>query len=194
MRIISGYAKGRKLIAPPGRTQNIRPTSDRAREALFNILGTQTQGSHVLDLFAGTGALGLEALSRGAAEVVFVDFHRQSLELIQRNLQICTASDSHSQTAILRYDLRKGLPQAPTLHDKKYKFDLIFLDPPYSLGLCLKILECLANSTILSENAIIVAEERSKEKLPESCGFLTITDQRTYGDTGFWIYSPRQST
>lgn len=194
LRIISGFARGRKLIAPPGRTQNIRPTSDRAREALFSILGNHTQGSRVIDLYAGTGALGLEALSRGAKELIFVDFHRQSLELIQRNVQICQPGNEHGRTSIIRYDLRKGLPPHLIVQAEKQKFDLIFLDPPYSLGLCLKTLECLANSKILTTNAIVVAEERSCETLPNRCGVLTLTDQRNYGDTGFWIYSPYHST
>src|SRR5665648_882230 len=89
MRIISGWAKGRKLFTPPARETIIRPTSDRAREALFNIIGGQVQGASVLDLFAGTGALGIEALSRGAKNVCFVDFHPQALDLIRRNIQIC---------------------------------------------------------------------------------------------------------
>lgn len=194
LRIISGWARGRRLVTPPGHTQDIRPTSDRAREALFSILGSAVPGSRVLDLYAGTGALGLEALSRGADEVVLVDFHRQSLEIISRNVIICKHDNEPGRVSVIRYDLRKGLPPAVTASADNRKFDLIFLDPPYSQGLSLKTLEYLANGLLLSDDGIVVAEERSSETLPESCGVLTQTDQRVYGDTGFWFYSPRHHT
>lgn len=189
MRIISGWARGRRLVAPPGRTQEIRPTSDRAREALFSILGSAVPGSRVLDLYAGTGALGLEAWSRGAAEVVLVDFHRQALELIRRNIAICSADSEETRVTVIRHDLRKGLPPAVTARGADKKFDLIFLDPPYSLGLSMKTLEYLGNGTLLSDTGIIVAEERSSESLLKRCGLLNRIDQRVYGDTGFWFYS-----
>lgn len=189
MRIISGAARGRKLAAPPGRTQDIRPTSDRAREALFSILSSAVPGSRVLDLYAGTGALGLEALSRGAKEVILVDFHRQSLELIRRNIIICQPGNEHGRVSVIRCDLRKGLPPSVIKDAAIRKFDLIFLDPPYSQGLSLKTLEYLSNGLLLNDQGIIVAEERSSETLPDGCGELTLTDQRTYGDTGFWFYS-----
>lgn len=189
MRIISGAARGRKLFAPPGRTLDIRPTSDRAREALFSILGSEVIGSRVLDLYAGTGALGLEALSRGAEEVVFVDFHRQSLDLINRNIAICQPGQEHGRVSVIRCDLRKGLPPAIIKEGAIRTFDLIFLDPPYSQGLSLKTLEYLSNGLLVNDRGIIVAEERSSETLPERCGVLTLTDQRIYGDTGFWFYS-----
>ena len=192
MRIISGTARGRKLAAPPGRTQDIRPTSDRAREALFSILGSRITGSRVLDLYAGTGALGLEALSRGAGEVVFVDLHRQSLDLINRNITICQPGNEHARVSVIRWDLRKGLPPAVAREGVIRTFDLIFLDPPYSQGLSLNTLECLSNGLLLNDRGIIVAEERSSETLPESHGVLTLTDQRIYGDTGFWFYSRHQ--
>lgn len=194
MRIISGWARGRRLATPPGRTQDIRPTSDRAREALFNILGNEVAGSRVLDLYAGTGALGLEALSRGAAEVILVDYHRQSLELIRRNIAICKPGSHDGKVSVIRYDLRKGLPPAVTAKGDISKFDLIFLDPPYSQGLSLKALEYLGNGLLLNDNARVVAEERSSETLPDCCGILHLTDQRIYGDTGFWFYAPRHHT
>lgn len=194
MRIISGFARGRRLVAPPGRTQDIRPTSDRAREALFSILGSRVTGSRVLDLYAGTGALGLEALSRGADEVILVDFHRQALELIHRNVILCQAGNEHGNVVVIRFDLRKGLPPQVTGRSDLNRFDLIFLDPPYSQGLSLKTLEYLANGQLLADDGIIVAEERSSETLPECCGVLTLTDQRIYGDTGFWLYTPNSPT
>lgn len=142
----------------------------------------------MLDLFAGTGALGLEAASRGAAVVVLVDFHRQALELIRRNIAICQPGCERSSITLLRHDLRRGLP--PSLSDpgQTSRFDLIFLDPPYSQELSLRTLEFLANGSLLQPDGVIVAEERSTESLPEECGQLRLYDRRVYGDTGFWFY------
>lgn len=190
MRIISGFAKGRRLFTPPGRTQAIRPTSDRAREALFSILGSRCENSTVLDLFTGTGALGLEALSRGAQKVTLVDFHRQALDLVKKNIEACRPFPDSITVHVMRHDLRKGLPPSLATSSNAGQFNLIFLDPPYSKGLCVKVLEAISNSNIYTNDALIVAEERSSESLPELCGQLTLTDQRTYGDTGFWFYSP----
>jgi len=144
-------------------------------------------GSRVLDLYAGTGALGLEAFSRGAAEITFVDFHRQPLEIIRQNISICVSEGDPAVITVLRYDLKKGLP--PALVGGKSTFDLIFLDPPYSQGLSLKTLQYLGNGTLLTPTGIVIAEERSSESLPDQCDMLHLFDQRTYGDTGFWLYS-----
>jgi len=192
VRIISGKAGGRRLATPPGRTQDIRPTSDRAREALFNILGPIVDQSRVLDLYAGTGALGLEAFSRGAREITFVDFHRQPLELIRKNISLCAHDNDQTVFTVLRHDLRKGLP--PVLLGDRAIFDLIFLDPPYSQGLSLTTLQYLGNGDLLSPNGIVIAEERSSESLPDQCEVLHLFDKRTYGDTGFWLYSRHHST
>ena len=192
MRIISGFAGGRKLIPPPLKSNTIRPTADRAREAVFNILGSSVKGK-VLDLFAGTGALGLEALSRGAKELVLVDLHKESLKLLRQNVEIVTGSPSPSNVTVLRHDLKKGLPHKLLSGDDSAAFDLIFLDPPYSMGLSLKMLEWLGNSEMIKKDSIVVAEDRSTESLPESCGLLQLFDQRTYGDTGFWLYSPNKT-
>ncbi len=147
----------------------------------------------VLDLYAGTGALGLEALSRGADEVIFVDFHRQSLDLIHRNIAVCKPESNSCKVKVIRFDLRKGLPSASALQADVDKFDLIFLDPPYSQGLSLKTLECLGNGLLIHQDTIVIAEERSSESMPEQSGILSLTDQRTYGDTGFWFYSIHQA-
>ncbi len=144
----------------------------------------------VLDLFAGTGALGLEALSRGAAELVLVDLHQESLKLLKQNIKIVTGTPSPPNVTLMRHDLKKGLPPKLSERSGKPGFDLIFLDPPYSMGLSLKMLECLGNSELMKSDSIVVAEDRSSESLPDSCGLLQLFDQRTYGDTGFWLYSP----
>ncbi len=209
MRIISGYAKGRKLIPPPAREDIIRPTSDRAREALFNIIADQIQGASVLDLFAGTGALGIEALSRGADNVCFVDYHPQALELISRNIQICLDALNNQQqvynknsisinpegprpVSVIKHDLRKGLPYFSKNLQVSPGFDLIFLDPPYSQGLSIQLLRAIDTSSLLREHTLLIVEDRAKESLPEHLTRLTLVDQRKYGEAGFWFYQPMQ--
>lgn len=202
MRIIAGSARGRKLFAPGSRGGGhaIRPTADRAREALFNIIGWQfVDGARVLDLFAGTGALGLEALSRGAATAVFVDHSPLALDLIQKNIVACGFSD---KVHVIRHDLLKGLffwrkaggrelgsdaPPTPP------RFDLIFLDPPYRQGLGPGLLTGLQEQGLLGDEAVVVFEDDSTQTLPAAVGALRLFDQRAYGDTGFWFYEKEQA-
>ncbi|MEN8191136.1 MAG: 16S rRNA (guanine(966)-N(2))-methyltransferase RsmD [Thermodesulfobacteriota bacterium] len=196
MRIISGRARGMKL-ATPGRSKSIRPTTDRAREALFSIIGERVVSARVLDLFAGTGALGLEALSRGAARVVFVDSSQQAVDIIRRNCANCMKAveiDPDRPPLILKHDLRRGLhlnwphnaPMAP--------FDIIFLDPPYGCGLAESVLKGLdGSSSLCSAGSLVVAEEKSGETLPESLTRLVLSDQRRYGDTAFWFYTIKEN-
>ncbi len=195
MRIISGLARGRKLFSPTGKSKEIRPTSDRAREALFSILGDRVIDARVLDLYSGTGAVGLEALSRGAKEVIFVDYHPAALELTKRNCALCLPSLSLPKgniPLILKSDLRRGIrlwPESPSTTDNKY-FDLIFLDPPYGKGLAKQTLEHVDASNLCAEGALVIAEESNDIILPESFhNSLTLTDQRRYGDTQFWFYT-----
>ena len=207
MRIISGYARGLRLKSPQG--QAIRPTSDRAREALFNIIGHRIQEASVLDLFAGTGALGLEALSRGARHVTFVDNNPDALVLINKNLQNFpktltigpvkpapserTSSEPFRQpVSVIRYDLRKGSFYQNTHRQNSLPcFDLIFLDPPYTKGLSLQTLTYLDQSGFLTEHGLLIAEDRSETELPDTLNTLTIADKRIYGQTGFWFYQNR---
>lgn len=194
LRIIAGTARGRRLFSPGSRGggQSIRPTADRAREALFNILGWDfVDGAQVLDLFAGTGAFGLEALSRGAKEAVFVDHSALALDLIQKNITACGFSD---RAHVIRHDLLKSLFFWQKAGDKSMGqegaplFDLIFLDPPYRQGLCEALLAGLQGQGMLNDGAVLVFEDDSKQTLPERVGSLRLYDQRTYGDTGFWFY------
>lgn len=199
MRIIAGQAKGRKLAAPGGRGgQTIRPTADRAREALFSILGWDTvREASVLDLFAGTGALGLEALSRGAHQAVFVDNSHLALDLIRQNIITCGFSD---QAHIIRYDLMKNqaLSTLSSFGTKSgwqpQPYDLVFLDPPYRQSLGIKILSALLEHSLVCEGGLVIVEDDSSETLPESVGRLVLYDQRAYGDTGFWLYEKQPST
>lgn len=155
MRIISGACRGRKLVQIEGK--EIRPTPDRVREALFNILGPGIREKSVLDMFAGTGAFGLEALSRGAQSAVFVDAARSSCNVIQRNVELCRMADS---ARILCHDLINA--SLPVFHQP---FDLIFMDPPYNKGYPGQVLGKSGFFNLLAPGAIIIVEHSAKESL-----------------------------
>lgn len=196
MRIISGAAKGRKLFTP-GKGAGIRPTSDRAREALFSIIGHRVQGACVLDLYCGTGAFGLEAFSRGASTAIFVDSSRAALELTKKNAALCFPTALREEAPdiglfFIKRDLRKKV-----LHPKDLSYncaqgvDLLFLDPPYCLGLAEKTLEDIDQGELCSSQSLIIAEEKKSVTLPERFPKqLVLQDQRRYGDTRFWFYTP----
>ena len=185
MRIIGGTIRGRKLLTPPSRLGPlIRPTSDRAREALFNILGNRVAGARVLDLFAGTGALGLEALSRGATSAFFVDVSREAVELIEKNAVACGFV---GRATVLRRDLAAGLAFLAAVAPAG-GFDLVLLDPPYGEKIGQRLLESLADKDILSPAAVVVLEDRAKEECPARIGSLLCFDRRRYGEAGFWLY------
>ena len=175
MRIVGGSLRGRRIAVPSGR--QVRPTSDRAREAVFNILahgmGVGLDGARVLDLFAGSGAYGLEALSRGAASAVLIDNAAPSLEAIQRNVEGLKVAD---RARIVRADAARLTNGA----DISGPFDLVFLDPPYDEGLEAAALGCLASADLLEEHAVCVVETRSKHDFEAPVGYVT-QDQRTYG-------------
>ena len=190
MRIIGGTAKGRRLQTPPKSTAKrtgrpvIRPTADRAREALFSIIGSEVENGEVLDLFAGTGALGLEALSRGARSAVFVDKNSQSITLIQKNIELCGFSD---RSSIIKRDLAKSLSFLEKILPGK-EFSIIFIDPPYKNGLSLSMIKELSSGALLASSGLVIVEDDADIELPRSMGLLTLIDQRQYGDTGFWLY------
>lgn len=189
MRIISGCIKGRKLTSLSSRQKIIRPTPDRAREALFNILNDKISGAHVLDLFSGTGALGLESLSRDAALVVLVDNNKYSQEIIKKNIGLCLPGyQGDCKLHLLKIDLKKSLKNHFTLVAPN-GFDLIFADPPYDKKISHHILENIDKSDILRANGILIIEERSTATLPPKLNQLTNYDKRIYGDTGFWFYT-----
>lgn len=185
MRIISGSARGRKLLAPGQRFgDSVRPTSDRAREAIFNILAAKVMGARVLDLFAGTGALGLEALSRGALSAFFVDGQRSVLELIKKNVALCGFAE---RATVVQKDLAKGLAFLTT-QPPGGGFDLVFLDPPYGGNLALRLLGSLAGGNFLAAKGIVVLEDAAGAEYPPTVGPLGCFDQRRYGEAGFWLY------
>ena len=176
MRIVGGKHRGRRLLAPPG--DAVRPTSDRAREALFNILshgrlaanGLPFAGAVVLDAFAGTGALGLEALSRGAAEAVFIERDRDALATLRRNIETL---DETTRTRIMPGDATR--PPRGTA-----ACAVAFLDPPYRSGLAGPALTALAAAGWLAPEALVVIETAAGEEFPPAEGF-TLLDERVYG-------------
>jgi len=175
MRIISGNLKGRKLADLSG--NDIRPTSDRVREAVFNILGQKMRDARVLDLFAGTGALGLEALSRGAAHAVFVDGAASSCGIIQKNIDRCHMDQL---TTLIHLDIM-GRPFPPTLMDTP--FDLIFMDPPYGKGYVETTLAKAGFMDLLAPSGIIITEQSVKEPLIKVANGLDIYRQKKYSKT-----------
>jgi 16S rRNA (guanine966-N2)-methyltransferase len=181
MRIVAGRFRGAALAAP--KTYDIRPTSDRVREAVFNILahgieGAEIEGARVLDLFAGTGALGLEALSRGAAYVHFVEENAEARGLIRRNIEALNAT---GVTKIYRRDAT-NLGTIGTLRP----FSLVFADPPYGKGLAEKALASALAGGWLLPGAIAVVEERADGDFTAPPGF-ELLDRRVYGDTAVYF-------
>jgi 16S rRNA (guanine966-N2)-methyltransferase len=188
VRITGGTIRGRRLIGPKPNDNAIRPTSDRVREAIFNILASAVSGKAVLDLFAGTGAFGLDALSRGAESVVFVDRDRAALELIARNLKTCCID---AATRAFQLDLRRNssLGRLQRHLPEKHLFNLVFLDPPYEKKLAENLLKMIESSGILADESLVIVEERQNQKLPTTVNRLRLTDQRRYGKTGLWFYA-----
>jgi len=185
MRITGGKNKGRILASP--RNLRIRPTSDQVREALFNILGHDLTGHRVLDLFAGTGSLGLEALSRGAEKVVFVDHTGVALGLIRKNLERCGFTGSG---IVLKWDLTRGIGRHGRLRGQF--FDLVFLDPPYGKNMITPLLQELSTTAMLSPGARVVAESSKSDGLPSVAENLKQIDHRIYGDTQVSLYGLRR--
>jgi 16S rRNA (guanine966-N2)-methyltransferase len=179
MRIIAGAFKGRRLAPVKGR---IRPTAAKVREAVFSILGPAVSGLRVLDLFAGTGALGIEALSRGAAAAVFVEDHPESLKVLRRNLADLGLAD---RTTVWPLPVTTALKQ---LAAQGEPFGLAFLDPPYGGAEAVTALSALAELPLLAHGARVVVEHGRRESLPEACGALTRLTVRRYGDTQVAIY------
>ena len=176
MRIVAGEFKGRRLHAPRG--AGTRPTADRVREALFSMLG-DVSGARVLDLYAGSGALGIEALSRGAAEATFVDSAPGAIRAVKANLDMLGA-----EAEVRRADVRRFLGSARAA---ARQYDLVFLDPPYRLAGRLGGELTAALPAVLAPGAAVVAE--SDRRAPLELG-LPILDERRYGDTLIRIHGP----
>ncbi|HEY6200479.1 MAG TPA: 16S rRNA (guanine(966)-N(2))-methyltransferase RsmD [Candidatus Binatia bacterium] len=180
MRVIAGQARGRRLRTPKGR--ELRPTADRVKEALFNILPHDLTGRRVLDLFAGTGNLGLEALSRGAASAVLVDIARPATAVIEENVQTLGYGASARVVTAPVFKAVRSLARSGE------RFDLILLDPPYERGLAGEALKEIAKEGVLAEDGVVVAEHSVRDRLEEKYGALVLTDRRRYGDTALSFY------
>jgi 16S rRNA (guanine966-N2)-methyltransferase len=175
LRIIGGALKGKKLYSV--RDQSIRPTADRLREAIFNILSHRVLDAVVLDLFSGTGALGIEALSRGAESVLFVDNSKRALSVLRRNIESCMLDQ---KTKIIKWNIRQNLN---CIRSNQPTFDLVFFDPPYNKDLIKPSLFNLDQSNSLKDGACIVIEHSLLEPIPKDLISFDLKDQRKYGKT-----------
>ncbi|MFA6867171.1 MAG: 16S rRNA (guanine(966)-N(2))-methyltransferase RsmD [Clostridia bacterium] len=178
MRIITGIYGGRKLISPTNR--EVRPTPDRVKESLFNILNYELDGALVIDLFSGSGSLGIEALSRGAKKCYFCDNSGQSLALTKQNLSFVPISDYET----IKADYKDNITR---LGSRGVKANYIFCDPPYDLQLGTEILLAIEKSDLLAENGKIMIEHRTFDK-PICSGNFDLVDQRKYGETTIDFY------
>ncbi len=173
MRVITGTARGRRLREPEGMAT--RPTTDNVKESMFNLIQFDIEGRRVLDLFAGTGQLGIEALSRGARSAVSMT-SRAAMQLVRANLALCRLQGDVVQGESLGYLRTCG------------KFDLIFLDPPYDTGLLDKALENVVQFDILAEGGIIVCESRREKVLPQLQPPYHLLTERNYGKIKLTLY------
>ncbi|MCI9389915.1 MAG: 16S rRNA (guanine(966)-N(2))-methyltransferase RsmD [Lachnospiraceae bacterium] len=180
MRVIAGKARSLKLMTPPG--MDTRPTTDRTKETLFNILQPEIGGARFLDLFSGSGAIGIEALSRGAAFAVFVEKDRAAAECIRKNLAFTKLGDNGQ---ILRKDVGAALKSL----EKGEPFDLIFMDPPYGRGLERQVLEYLAHSSLLAEEGTVVVEASLETTFDhvQDLGFQVIKIKKYKTNMHVWI-------
>ena len=182
--MISGEAKGHKLKTLKGMAT--RPTSDRVKESLFNIISSYIPESDILDLFAGSGSLGIEALSRGAGFAVFVDKSRESCDIIKENL-IFTRFNEKSEVLLLGY-----ADALSKLAGEGKKFDIVFLDPPYNKNFIQETLKILVKNDIIRENGILIAEHHIDDQLPEYSGRLKLSRKQKYGETTVSIYEVKK--
>ena len=174
MRVISGSVRGRKLKTPEN--YDIRPTTDNVKESLFNIIQFDIEGRRVLDLFAGTGQLGIECLSRGADSVVFIDQSREAVKIIKENLKACGLSAPVLQQEAMSYLRGCG------------SFDLIFVDPPYDSGLYEPVLNSINSVDILSDGGIIVCESRRETPMPALAAPYQKRKEYRYGKVKLTLY------
>jgi 16S rRNA (guanine966-N2)-methyltransferase len=181
MRIIAGLAKGRVLKSLRGRA--MRPTMDRVRESVFGSLGEQVRGARFLDLYAGAGAVGLEALSRGAAEAVFVESHRPAARVIEENARLC---GFEGQSRVIIAQVERGLA---ILRREGARFDMVFADPPYDRGEVGRVMARLSQwPEMLSERGILLVQRSRHEDPGERVGELGRMRSTRYGETVVDVY------
>lgn len=177
LRIIGGEWRGRKLFFPDA--PNLRPTPDRVRETIFNWVAPVIQGARCLDLFAGSGALGIEALSRGAAFTTFVDSHKKVTEALQNHVGLLSA---HNKAEVLQLDSVKFLKSNPQ------PYDLIFLDPPYHLDFMGKVVPLLEENGWLADNAMLYLEIEKRQSLPELPANWQPLKEKTAGEVNYFLF------
>jgi 16S rRNA (guanine(966)-N(2))-methyltransferase RsmD len=177
MRVIAGEAKGRRLRGPRG--TETRPTSDKVKEALFSILGDRVKNARMLDLFAGTGGIGIEALSRGAAHLDFVESDEVLADILEQNLTACGFSD---RADVHRSDAFRFVKQI------RQPYDLVFADPPYHTWHLKKLLPALGQGAMITANGLAIVEHFRKIKLPPRLGLLETVRSYEYGDTILTLY------
>lgn len=190
MRIIAGKAKGRKLLAPlnegrdtrTGELKATRPTLDRVKEAMFSIINHKIPEARVLDLFAGTGSLGLEAASRGAGSVVLVDTFKETYDLLVKNIH---GLGFNEECFSIQLDYMEALKR---LASKKEVFDIIFIDPPYLNDMIPPAVEFIVSQGLLDSEGVIVTKVDSKEEIYKGFNDLTIVVQKKYGNTTLVFY------
>lgn len=175
MRVITGIARGRRLVTLDG--DDVRPTTEKVKEALFSAIQFEIEGRRVLDLFAGSGQLGIEALSRGAKNAVFVDASKKSVEIVRQNLETTGFTKS---AVVLNTD------SLAFLRTRAEKYDIAFLDPPYRTGLLQKALENI--DRVMSDGGLIVVECPTDEEFPENAGSFEKTKEYKYGKIKLAIY------
>ncbi|MGB2599574.1 MAG: 16S rRNA (guanine(966)-N(2))-methyltransferase RsmD [Candidatus Omnitrophota bacterium] len=180
MRIIAGEFRGRKIKQPE--SDQVRPTKDRIREAVFNIITELVPDANVLDLFAGSGAFGLEALSRGAKKAVFVEQGRENGGVIEENIKSLDVGD---RAKVIISDVFKSLEE---LKEEKETFNLVFADPPYLKSVAKKTLIKINHYDILNHSGSLIIEHHTGESLPDSEGDVSIVKRKTYGNTSISIY------
>ena len=182
MRIIAGEFRGRRLHSPPPKSYRIRPTTDRVRESVFNIIADKVPGAKVLDLFAGTGAMGMEALSRGARFCFFVDSRAEAVRIIRENVQLCAAQD---RSGIIQGKVSSAIIR---LRSEGEVFDLIFMDPPYRKDHTDKTLQIIG--PVSNNDTLVITERHIKDQSPlvPVLAWQKKLDRR-YGDTLISVYS-----
>ncbi len=185
MRISAGGQRGRRLRSPRGR--QTRPTSEFLRQAVFNILGPRVHGARFLDLFAGTGAVGLEALSRGAAAVTFVERDPRAVESLRANVSALGVAE---RSRVIPGEALPALARLTAAHEA---FDIVFLDPPYAGDLARRCTERLARGGVLSENGVLVVQAFHKAVLPERVGTLNRLQERRYGESALTFYAKEEA-
>lgn len=180
VRVVSGQYKGLHLKAVPGKST--RPTTDKVKEAIFNMIGPYFDGGFALDLFAGSGGLGIEALSRGVEKAIFVDRDSKAVHTVHENLRICKIEEG---IEVYRNDAERALK---AIIKRELIFDYIFLDPPYKKQQLVKLLEMMSAATLLQQEGVIVCEHGSDIHLPVQCGAFEQVKYESYGIIAVSIY------